>query len=187
MCHGVCIHRLSSGKITQKFWKVFLNRNFVRIPNLCSDWIVDYENMEKFCIQYHTQCHTLAGSRILIFTPLTVEELSAGGCGTFVGSSRKNSLSFGYVWEDITTGWIVEISCGAVVLDMSIGVTQKAFLPAKNRYFLILSLNPYRQNWKRRKVWIRTFICMNFMWLCLRTCVHHVRRRHHCHFRALAA
>ena len=51
-----------------KFWKVFLNRNFMRIPNLCSDWIVDYENMEKFCIQYHTQCHTLAGSRILIFT-----------------------------------------------------------------------------------------------------------------------
>ena len=69
----------------------------MRIPNLCSDWIVDYENMEKLCIQYHTRCHTLAGSRILIFTPSTFGELSAGGSVTFVGSSRKNSSSFGYV------------------------------------------------------------------------------------------
>jgi hypothetical protein len=30
-----------------------MNRNFVRVPNLCSDWIVDYESMEKFCIQYN--------------------------------------------------------------------------------------------------------------------------------------
>jgi hypothetical protein len=82
-----------------KFRKMFLNRNFMRIPNPCSDWIrvVDYENMEKFCIQYYTQCHTVAGSRILIFTPLTVGELGVGGSVTFVGSSRKNSLSFGYV------------------------------------------------------------------------------------------
>ena len=60
------------------------------------------------------------------------------GSVTFFGSSHWNSLSFGYVWEGITAGWIFETPCGAAALVMSISVSQKPFLSSKNRYFLIL-------------------------------------------------